>query len=847
MNISEKISDDIWNSDQFKSDLSKLMAVSILNDYEYIINSSIEILDESLVIRLLQSAVIFADTSNVIYRNTAQQICTALLKIKKSNDAIQALFLLTQSRLRNFPVLDSLNIDKSYSFLPFPLKCEFNKTKSEQSIDFCNGNILHLTQFQMNSWKLLHGNGSISLSAPTSSGKSYLLLLYLIEQFNKHSSLCAIYIVPTRALINQVTDDINRELIRLKCDNILISTSPIGIDTNNKKILYVLTQERLESLLLTKHDLSIDIIVIDESQMISNGYRGILLESVIDRVQDKSSRVKFVFSGPLISNPNFFSKLIKSHNLLPYSTLESTVTQNIIFLDYSYIPINEVKVKIKVGEDVNEIGSVKIDHKLISNIDILSKMSVLFGQSGSSIVYSAGRAEAEKIALRIAQEVPEHRVNKEDLYELIKFVKRHIHKDYALVGTLEKGVGFHYGSMPSLLRKNLEKYFKDKKISYLISTSTLLYGVNLPTKNIFLLKPTKGKHTPLSGHEFWNLAGRAGRLGKELEGNIFIINYQKWDNDIIHANQDISVDSALRKTIFDDANSFITFLDSPDISSIDNNKFEIAFGKLVLDYRTNNLNNTLLKYTSERKKSQLQDVIDKITIISDSLNLPTELINKNIEVSLFRQSELLNYFSNQLQIHPPTHFILPFPNDDFNKVRKYYLHAFQTIDKILLRRNNNLYKYYTMLAIKWMRGDKLPQIINSIIDYKRKSGGKISTARIIRDTMKDIEEHIRYTYVKSFSCYNSILEYTLKCYGFENYLEAIPDIPTFLEMGGSSGTMINMLVLGLSRTSAESLLDFMPHNNMSIDEITQWIRNTNLHQLDISILCLNEINELFNK
>jgi replicative superfamily II helicase len=71
---------------------------------------------------------------------------------------------------------------------------------------------------------------------------------------------------------------------------------------------------------------------------------------------------------------------------------------------------------------------------------------------------------------------------------LIKFVREHIHKDYFLVTTLAHGVAFHHGKMPQEVREMVEQCFSDpdSQLQFVVCTSTLLEGVNLPAKNIFV-------------------------------------------------------------------------------------------------------------------------------------------------------------------------------------------------------------------------------------------------------------------------------------------------------------------------------------------------------------------------
>ena len=148
------------------------------------------------------------------------------------------------------------------------------------------------------------------------------------------------------------------------------------------------------------------------------------------------------------------------------------------------------------------------------------------------------------------------------------------------------------------------------------------------------------------------------------------------------------------------------------------------------------------------------------------------------------------------------------------------------------------------MALRWMKGDPLPVLIDSAIQYNRRVGGSKSTAGIIRDTMENVEDDLRFRYVKFFTCYNAILAFALEQRGMEQYISAIPNVPLFLEMGGSSGAMINLMALGLSRTTAESLSDYITDKEMTLEQARLWIRGRNFAQLDISPICVREAEQL---
>lgn len=60
---------------------------------------------------------------------------------------------------------------------------------------------------------------------------------------------------------------------------------------------------------------------------------------------------------------------------------------------------------------------------------------------------------------------------------------------------------------------------------------------NLPARNIFILAPRKGNDNPMLGPDFWNLAGRAGRLLETFNGNIWCIDPRTWETNPLAGEQ----------------------------------------------------------------------------------------------------------------------------------------------------------------------------------------------------------------------------------------------------------------------------------------------------------------------
>ena len=127
------------------------------------------------------------------------------------------------------------------------------------------------------------------------------------------------------------------------------------------------------------------------------------------------------------------------------------------------------------------------------------------------------------------------------------------------------------------------------------------------------------------------------------------------------------------------------------------------------------------------------------------------------------------------------------------------------------------------ISVKWMRGDPLPEIIDE--NHKR-TGGKLSSD--IRTTLNDIEQEIRFKYLRLTACYIAVLANVLTSTGHSEYLSSLSALPAYLEVGASDQTMISFISLGLSRMAARMLTDSTINKEMAPSEALRWLRGQNI-------------------
>jgi len=206
----------------------------------------------------IASVLSYSDSSE--HLEAALRIAQTCLNINPNENQKTASVIILEN-LTNIPALKlavKRNLIKSNyeDYLPLPFKLQTNKIKIEHSI-LIDENVISLNRFQKKVFDSSKINNSISISAPTSSGKSFILYQLLLEEL-KIEGINIVYIVPTRALISQVEDDLRVLLKKNNIENVNLTTVPLKSVDNGETNLYVFTQERLHWYLLQSDNSKID-------------------------------------------------------------------------------------------------------------------------------------------------------------------------------------------------------------------------------------------------------------------------------------------------------------------------------------------------------------------------------------------------------------------------------------------------------------------------------------------------------------------------------------------------------------------------------------------------------------
>jgi DEAD/DEAH box helicase len=774
----------------------------------------------------------------------AYDIATRLLKFANGNR--QALGVASDyilSRMGNFPARSLVRSGSGAApevarINPY-IALDILARESDNSPDQGEG---LLTDFQVKLLGMLASFQSVSFSAPTSAGKSTALELEIIRRL-RSSVQCLVLLVPTRALIRQVTFDLvallNRETLT---DIPVISAPDPGQIQAARSVVCVFTQERLQTLLTNgEWKRGIDTLIVDEAQEIGEGSRGQILELTVLQVLNRYPRCAVFFSSPLRSNPEYLlSTVERVNNSAFFVEHSSPVTQNIFLI--RPIPQKTKHSTVSIWFDGTErrLGNIDLPFTFRGTRALADFAVLLTKPEDSSIIYAGEPSKAQDLAVQIADQLPESRNSATD--ELTTFVREQIHRDYVLAEVVTKGVGFHYGKLPQIIRAKVEDLLRDRHVRFVCCTSTLLQGVNLPTKNIFIENPKKGRGQPMTPSDFWNLVGRAGRLAKEFQGNIFCIYGQPWETTPFGDTRFFPLESAFHLAATKQASTLLQVAQQPpDSSESDVQWAEQALARIFVQYTERGEEIAASKFSNPANHRVLQAIDEECKRFARQKTLPSDLYQNNPYMLPQRLDKLAEFFRGKPDLAawiPPNPF-----------VRQNYLRyepIFDAIETLFLRRQFDRHKYFTVLALQWMTGASLRQLIQNRLDFKKiVESDKRKINSEIRGLFEDIEDELRYTYVKYFKVYTDVLRAVLVERGLADLQQRIPPVHLYLEYGAASVTLINLMALGLSRTSAVLLRShYALGNDLSTRECQMQIDRIDLRSSTLPGLCKAEIARL---
>jgi superfamily II DNA/RNA helicase len=731
------------------------------------------------------------------------------------------------------------------------MRLEANKRRFEDSILLeASGKWISVNNFQRELWAgASSGAGWLSASAPTASGKTYLVLQWLLDHIRTTKAKIAVYLAPTRALVSEIELSL-KELSRSDTD-VEITSLPLtevyfSSTAGDKRTVFVFTQERLHLLAnVLGESFCVDLLIVDEAHKIGDNQRGVILQDAIERVSRQNPKMKVVFVSPSTQNPG--ELLQDAPEDIAKSSVDSdmpTVLQNVILAEQVPRKPKEWSLDLVWGDSTIPLGTLKLKNKPAGLKKRLAFIAAAAGGRGGTLVYCNGAAEAEDVALLISQLEGSDKTDDQELLDLADLARKGVHRNYQLAPLVERGVAFHYGNMPSLIRTEIERLFRNGKLRFLACTSTLIEGVNLSCRTIVVRGPRKGRGNPMEPHDFWNLAGRAGRWGNEFQGNIICIDPRDssaWPVGVPKRSRypiKRETDVVLSST-----DALASYLENRNINSLSDLKqgeeYEQVGAYLLNTYiRLGTL--SAAPFAKRHSTEALSKLDRSLEGISALISITQDILIRHPGVSAVGLQRLLEVFR---KYEGNIENLLLAPSESVDAYDRYVT--------VMRRINEHLYPVFlpdgliplhALVVVEWLKGLSLAAIIKKRIEYQQRNNRSFRLPLLIRETMSMVEETARFKAPKYISAYMDVLRLFLTEAGREDLIDEEFDIGIALEFGVSSITLLSLMELGLSRMSAVALYEKIARDDLDKEGCIAWINEhgPNFAGMDLPNLIVRE-------
>ncbi len=437
-----------------------------------------------------------------------------------------------------------------------------------------------LDPFQQQAVLAIHRGDNVLVTAKTGSGKTLVgeyQIAYSLKQGKR-----VFYTTPIKSLSNQKYHDLKHLFPK---NTVGIMTG--DIKSNPEADIVVMTTEILRNLLFKQSTSTahlgtagqvslenVDAVVFDEVHYINDPDRGHVWEETMILLPPE---IKLILLSATIDSPELFAGWLGQAKQRPIVLLKTTY--RIVPLVHGVYdpttPIGElplqplkkgdeapyqprvynnwlhqkevlvqaaeewaVRVKAAQVEDYSMAGAkgkVKLKsftHSLNECVEQLQKRDLL-----PALFFVFSRKECERYADKISGSL----IDSSDQASVRHIISFHLHKYNAtlehlpqyhqIVGLLERGVAFHHSGLLPLLKEIVELLFSRGFIKVLFCTETFAVGLNMPARTVVFLDLKKPGDAdgfrPLRPDEYIQMAGRAGRRGKDTQGVVIYLPARK--------------------------------------------------------------------------------------------------------------------------------------------------------------------------------------------------------------------------------------------------------------------------------------------------------------------------------
>lgn len=188
-------------------------------------------------------------------------------------------------------------------------------------------------------------------------------------------------------------------------------------------------------------------------------------------------------------------------------------------LKYETLTTSPKTIELQGSHRVGTIKPLDIPFSKAKTLtNLAGAMAKVFSDRGTSIAIAQTPRNSWSMARQVAESLEKFTETPEEIGLVQRFLATEISPDFELIPMLDKGVSVHHTGLSDEARSLIEWLAEIGKLRVLCATTGIAQGINFPVSSVFLATRYHPYGIEMSKRAFWNLAGRAGRIGQDSVG-----------------------------------------------------------------------------------------------------------------------------------------------------------------------------------------------------------------------------------------------------------------------------------------------------------------------------------------
>ena len=405
---------------------------------------------------------------------------------------------------------------------------------------------------------------AVVISLPTSTGKTLLAEMAIVQAHHEAPTHRIVYLAPTRALVTQASLTLRRDLQGTGI-SVRVATPAFELNPVEDEVLktdfevLVTTPEKCDLLIKLDHEAvrDLSLVVVDEAHTLADKGRGARLELLLAMLRREREECRFLLMTPFAKNADDLARWLGGDQSASV-VLDWKPNDRVRGVLRTRVRQGKRKLFFETLESIHSDcpSGVRIEMMPVPQGTTSKERIAVSGAHRWSEVKSGGvllLASSRRKAMARAEAIAKKRTRTTSSRP-ISLVNRYLDTEvggrHPLSPMLRKGVAFHHAGLSPEARYFVERLVENRLVSALCATTTLAHGVHFPLSAVIIEschRSVKRRGNwcaeSIEPWEFWNIAGRAGRALEDPLGSVAIVarnqsDVEKIQNDYLTKDAD---------------------------------------------------------------------------------------------------------------------------------------------------------------------------------------------------------------------------------------------------------------------------------------------------------------------